>query len=1122
MISTTYMKASFATIALSCTLGSISLLGQLRPGDIAFTQVLNNGANSVISFVTFVDIPAGDVIFFTDQDWTANGFVADPNELGEGIFIWTSPPMDSQDNPDGIVAAGEQVQLDVSSDIELDVDETLYAYTGTAADPEFLYALVLDKDWNVWTSPPYGLTTDITYTAIGQIDGAPTNGDDVIIDHAIRKDIVDAALGSPRTQLQWLEIIANIDHWTYSGDTFNVPTEPTVDTFSINPNFPGVIEFANKDLFFYENDQSASVRLRRLYGSAGSINAFLTTETNVSDFSVLKANDFSLTNGFFDDLMGVAHTAVPFGDGDVWVIVTSGSNILLSTDAENWQLEDLSSQGITGLFDVAFTNNRFVAVGANGLIVVSNTISNWDALEDITWTPVNSNTSNDLFGVFHQTIVQQLLPDLEVVIATGDGGVSVSTDGGSNWTFYQVPGVKLYSATYNGSLFFVTGSGGTILYSEDGTEWTPDSTQSLTNVNLWDSAYIDGVLYAVGSNGNALKDNGSGWELVTSLSNRSFFSITQATVNANDIPVVVGANGIVIAKDANGELTRRRASARSASLYANATGGSKFVAVGEYGTILTGDLSGTRSLTAIVDAAAGDVRPLSNPSVTWDNGDIADQSVPITIEDDEIPENVERFDLKLISASGSILGNDVELGRSSIEVSIFDDDRGGSVVRQNYGAFVAFTNVTTASINNGDDPNQVTFSIRNTSPFASGDLFIRFVGSNLPDHALGPIAANTVSTPFTLSLPELVQAMELYEVPKTVDGNSNIDLEPIFKSRRFINSTYFELARTTNGELPGSLGDGFNVNTTSDFSAINTGGGQTGQGAGDGGGGFEPRPLSGGGGSPENPGDEPGGEDSGLLLLEVDVRLSGSPSSMETGQSVDFEAWGRWEDPEDPFNTLPFEELSPGDHTEADWSDDNSAYDLDMIDTDPDVDPDGDLVATNPTIQYPIDVEVMASSIEGAPLDGNDDPIPRTDTYTITINEPAANSDFTTWAAANITTPADRDMADNEDGDTLANFLEFAVGLDPDVSDIADFFGENEAFWSEYDDGTDTYTYYFRRPTNIKGVQYTIETSEGDLESFTDQTNLELDSEGGGYETWKYEVTAPTTPIYGRLQVDSF
>ena len=59
--------------------------GQTSPGDIAFIAFNADGYND-FAFVTLVDIPNGNSIWFTDNEWTGTGF----NNLNEGKLKWTA------------------------------------------------------------------------------------------------------------------------------------------------------------------------------------------------------------------------------------------------------------------------------------------------------------------------------------------------------------------------------------------------------------------------------------------------------------------------------------------------------------------------------------------------------------------------------------------------------------------------------------------------------------------------------------------------------------------------------------------------------------------------------------------------------------------------------------------------------------------------------------------------------------------------------------------------------------------------------------------------------------------------------------------------------------------------
>ncbi|WP_055447585.1 T9SS type A sorting domain-containing protein [Lacinutrix mariniflava] len=66
--------------------GLLTVNAQLQTGDIAFTGY-NSDSPEGFSFITFVDIPAGTQINFTENGWQSNGEFRD----NEGTAFWTSP-----------------------------------------------------------------------------------------------------------------------------------------------------------------------------------------------------------------------------------------------------------------------------------------------------------------------------------------------------------------------------------------------------------------------------------------------------------------------------------------------------------------------------------------------------------------------------------------------------------------------------------------------------------------------------------------------------------------------------------------------------------------------------------------------------------------------------------------------------------------------------------------------------------------------------------------------------------------------------------------------------------------------------------------------------------------------
>jgi len=111
-------------------------------GDIAFVG-FNADGNDDLAFVTFVDIGAGETIFFSDNEWNGTGWV----DTNENAWSWTAT---SSVIPGTIITISNIGAGAVSSNLGTVVipiagmgsnrglsasGETVYAYLGTASVP---------------------------------------------------------------------------------------------------------------------------------------------------------------------------------------------------------------------------------------------------------------------------------------------------------------------------------------------------------------------------------------------------------------------------------------------------------------------------------------------------------------------------------------------------------------------------------------------------------------------------------------------------------------------------------------------------------------------------------------------------------------------------------------------------------------------------------------------------------------------------------------------------------------------------------------------------------------------------------------------------------------------------
>ncbi|MGL5081689.1 MAG: choice-of-anchor Y domain-containing protein, partial [Microcoleaceae cyanobacterium] len=176
----------------------------LNPGDIAFVSYNADDPDS-IQFVALVNIPAGEVINFTDNGWrNTNSF-----RTGEGIITWTAPGT--------VVSAGTVVTLSslnttapgasLGSVVRLggfalavDGDQVI-AYQG----PNLMIAALNNEGAAVWqanatdsntSALPFGLINGADAVALNEIDNAVYSGSLVIADKA-------ALLAAINTPANW-------------------------------------------------------------------------------------------------------------------------------------------------------------------------------------------------------------------------------------------------------------------------------------------------------------------------------------------------------------------------------------------------------------------------------------------------------------------------------------------------------------------------------------------------------------------------------------------------------------------------------------------------------------------------------------------------------------------------------------------------------------------------------------------------------------------------------------------------------------------------------------------------------------------------------------------------------
>ena len=163
------MRKLYTFLMASCL--GFGLSAQLSAGDIAFVQYNADGPE-IIKFIAFADIPAGEVIYFTDNGWLASGTL----RLGEGTFSWTSAG----------VSCGDIVTIDLTGPALSGSGDQLIAYQGPAVDNVTTVLTAINSEGaGVWQADatnantsalPTGLTNGTNAVALDEIDNAKYTG----------------------------------------------------------------------------------------------------------------------------------------------------------------------------------------------------------------------------------------------------------------------------------------------------------------------------------------------------------------------------------------------------------------------------------------------------------------------------------------------------------------------------------------------------------------------------------------------------------------------------------------------------------------------------------------------------------------------------------------------------------------------------------------------------------------------------------------------------------------------------------------------------------------------------------------------------------------------------------
>src|SRR6266702_1535333 len=175
------------------------------------------------------------------------------------------------------------------------------------------------------------------------------------------------------------------------------------------------------------------------------------------------------------------------------VAVGDAGNIFMSADLVTWT--PMTSNTTYDLYNVAFPKDAFVATGAKGTLLTSP--------DAITWTAQSSNTLAALRGTTYGTGPAAGASAQYVVV--GDSGTILTSPDATSWSPTTLPGLPNLRAIRFGTRFVaigqevVVGQGAAVAYSDDAINWSLSSVPG--SPDLVSIIFTPAMYLAVGPSG---------------------------------------------------------------------------------------------------------------------------------------------------------------------------------------------------------------------------------------------------------------------------------------------------------------------------------------------------------------------------------------------------------------------------------------------------------------------------------------------------------------------------------------------------------------------------------------------------------------------------------------------
>jgi hypothetical protein len=252
-------------------------------------------------------------------------------------------------------------------------------------------------------------------------------------------------------------------------------------------------------------------------------------------------------------------------NGKTFVAVGDANLLWTSTDGINWTVRNPKVGPFHSTFDIAWGDDKFVAVGSKGHIMTSSNGTTG-------WRHRQTDTTEGLWGVTYANGLWVATGNRGVVLTSPDGivwtnrgkiagenlldvifgeglfvavgstgGIYISSNG-INWKRQQRAIVGMIAGAYGGGNFVIGGRDGVVYSSSDGKNWIKRNTE--TRYFVQDLIYTGAGFVAVGGYGLAMtSSNGTSWTVRNS---RAITSLMGIASNGKALVAAGLARGLVI------------------------------------------------------------------------------------------------------------------------------------------------------------------------------------------------------------------------------------------------------------------------------------------------------------------------------------------------------------------------------------------------------------------------------------------------------------------------------------------------------------------------------------------------------------------------------------------------